>query len=49
MCSCFIEFIIFCWRKVMKSEACREFHNFFALSLINSIIQEHECNFTFII
>ena len=29
--------------KVIKCEACREFYYFFATSLINSIIQEHEC------
>ena len=29
--------------KVMKFEACRAFYHFFATSLINSIIQEHEC------
>ena len=26
-----------------KNEACRAFFLFFATSLINSIIQEHEC------
>ena len=26
-----------------KCEACRVFYLFFATSLINSIIQEHEC------
>ena len=26
-----------------KCEACRAFYLFFAASLINSIIQEHEC------
>ena len=26
-----------------KMEACRAFYYFFATSLINSIIQEHEC------
>ena len=26
-----------------KCEACRPFNHFFATSLINSIIQEHEC------
>ena len=25
------------------SEACRAFYLFFAMSLINSIIQEHDC------
>ena len=29
--------------KVIKCEACRAFYLFFATSLINSIIQEHEC------
>ena len=29
--------------KVMKCEACRAFYLFFAPSLINSIMQEHEC------
>ena len=29
--------------KVIKCEACRAFYYFFATSLINSIIQEHEC------
>ena len=29
--------------KVIKCEACRAFYHFFATSLINSIIQEHEC------
>ena len=27
----------------IKSEACRAFYLFFAASLINSIIQVHEC------
>ena len=27
----------------IKCEACRAFYLFFATSLINSIIQEHEC------
>ena len=31
------------WGKVIKCEACRAFYIFFATSLINSIIQEHEC------
>ena len=31
------------WGKVIKCEACRAFYYFFATSLINSIIQEHEC------
>ena len=26
-----------------NSEACRAFYLFFATSLINSVIQEHEC------
>ena len=29
--------------KKIKCEACRAFYLFFATSLINSIIQEHEC------
>ena len=29
--------------KAIKWEACRAFYRFFATSLINSIIQEHEC------
>ena len=29
--------------KEIKCEACRSFYLFFAMSLINSIIQEHEC------
>ena len=29
--------------KEIKSEACLAFYFFFAASLINSIIQEHEC------
>ena len=29
--------------KRVKCEACRAFYLFFATSLINSIIQEHEC------
>ena len=32
-----------------KREACRAFYLFFATSLINSIIQEHECYILFII
>ena len=32
-----------------KCEACRAFYLFFATSLINSIIQEHECYILFII
>ena len=30
-------------KKGIKCEACRAFYLFFATSLINSIIQEHEC------
>ena len=30
-------------RKEIKCEACRAFYLFFATSLINSIIQGHEC------
>ena len=29
--------------KRIKCEACRAFYLFFATSLINSIVQEHEC------
>ena len=29
--------------KEIKCEACRAFYLFFAMSLITSIIQEHEC------
>ena len=29
--------------KEIKCEACRAFYRFIATSLINSIIQEHEC------
>ena len=29
--------------KAIKCEACRAFYHLFAMSLINSIIQEHEC------
>ena len=29
--------------KEIKCESCRAFYLFFATSLINSIIQEHEC------
>ena len=29
--------------KEIKCEACRAFYLFFATSLINSTIQEHEC------
>ena len=34
--------------KGIKCEACRVFNRFFATSLINSIIQEHECWIQFI-
>ena len=30
-------------RKIGKCEACRVFYLFFATSLINSLIQKHEC------
>ena len=30
-------------RKAIKCEACQAFYRFFSASLINSIIQEHEC------
>ena len=33
------------WGKEIKYEACRAFYLFFAMSLINSIIQEHEFRF----
>ena len=36
-------------RKIDKCEACRAFYLFFAKNLINSIKQEHECQFLFII
>ena len=29
--------------KVIKCEACQAFYQFLTTSLINSIIQEHEC------
>ena len=29
--------------KEIKCKACQAFYLFFAMSLINSIIQEHEC------
>ena len=29
--------------KVIKCVACRAFYRFFAMSLLNSIKQEHEC------
>ena len=31
------------WGKEIKCEVCRAFYLFFATSLINSIIQKHEC------
>ena len=31
------------WGEEMKCAACPAFYLFFATSLINSIIQEHEC------
>ena len=31
------------WGKEITCEACRAFYLFFATSLINLIIQEHEC------
>ena len=31
------------WGKEIKCEACKAFYLFFTTSLINSIIQEHEC------
>ena len=30
-------------KKAIKCEACQAFYCFFATSLMNSIIQEHEC------
>ena len=30
-------------KKAIKCEACQALYHFFATSLINSIIQEHEC------
>ena len=36
-------------RKAIKCQACRVFYRFFATSLINLIIQEHECYVLFII
>ena len=35
--------------KEIKCEACRAFYLFYAMSLINSIVQEHECYILFII
>ena len=37
-----IEFFYTSWGKEIKCEACRTCYLFFATSLINSIIQEHE-------
>ena len=37
------------WGKVIKCEACQAFYHLFAMSLINSIRQEHECLILFII
>ena len=31
------------WGKEIECKACQAFYLFFATSLINSIIQEHEC------
>ena len=44
----FIEFIKRNDEKRQKCEACRAFYLFYATSLINSIIQEHECKIIFI-
>ena len=35
-------------RKTIKYEACRAHYHFYAMILINSIIQEHECPIIFI-
>ena len=35
--------------KEMKCEACQEFWHFFVTSLINLIIQEHDCEVIFIV
>ena len=43
--SCFIGFIKPVEEKEIKCEACQAFYLFFATSLINSLIQEHECRF----
>ena len=32
--------------KEIKCEACQAFYLFFAMSLINSIIREHDCHMT---
>ena len=37
------DFIKKSWGKEIKCEACRAFYLFFATSLINKIIQVHEC------
>ena len=34
--------------KVIKCESCQAIYHVFATSLINSIIQEHECSILFI-
>ena len=47
--SCLFEFIKGVGGKEIKCEACRAFYLFFATSLINSIIQEHECQILSII
>ena len=44
-----IEFIKQVGEKRLKCEACRAFYLFFAMSLINAIIQEHRCYILFII
>ena len=41
-CSCIIEFIIKSSGKEIKCEACQAFYHF-SSSLINSVIQEHDC------
>ena len=38
-----LNFVITSLGKEIKCDACRAFYLFFAASLINSIIQEHEC------
>ena len=42
-CSWFIEFIKQVEEKRLKCEACQAFNLFFAMSLIMSAKQEHEC------
>ena len=37
------------WGKEIKCEACRAFYLFIVKSLINSLIQEHECQILSII